>query len=353
MFLNTRFMDSGQVYLRRIRLPRNFEGRIQIERYHRIDLRDEIAIGNEYIPHQLINAARHLSVSPEKFETHLQVAVGDFVKRGQTLASRRTRRLNADIDAEIIHISDGIIILREDRELTALDSHLKGQVISYTPMDGAVVRTGLALFQGVWGNDRIVTAVFGVAPDGIDGLEYDTINPKYRNEIVVSPYPLTADGVRMAIRRRFSGLVVPSISSQLLPMLKDVPFALMLTEGFGDITFTRDQLEFLRPYEGQTATLDTRRDPTRTFQTELRLARPVTPSASIVPPYIRPRPGMIVRLVTEPNRGQRGSLVDVPINAEQVENGYRLSTVMVKLETGQTVTVPWQNVVVEQVPLNR
>ena len=231
-----------------------------------------------------------------------------------------------------------------------------------------MVEARAAVFQGVFGVGGETTGVITCPVPGPDGrLSGSSLPEDLSGKIVVGGAWAEADAWRVLAERRAAGLVVGSLTdSELRDYLgydlglaitghEDVPFPVVVTDGFGHIPMSEAGFRLLKSLEGHAASM--------TGQTQIRAGalRPevISPLAGdravtgAAPAETGPEAaaavgelalGARVRLIRYPRFGKVGRVTELPDELREIATGARSRVVVVRLDDGTEAVVPRSNV---------
>jgi len=312
----------------------------------------------------VVKAAALLGCSPERLPAYVRVAQGAIVKKDQVIAERKvlfglsTNRARSPIDGTVEYIShlSGNIGVRGVPTPLVCRAYIAGTVAEVLPEEGVVIETVGALAQGIFGvgGERHGTLLW--LDTSHPTLRADDITPAHRGHIVMHPGRIEAGALDAAVRHGLAGLVGASIVDQdLMRFLgydigvaitgeEDIPFSLMLTEGFGALTMPAGTQRLLRALSGAHAAMNgATQIRAGVIRPELIVPRPdATPVASASAAY-ELRIGTRVRLIRRPHFGALGSITALPEQPVQIETGSYLRVAVVRLDSGADVTIPRAN----------
>ena len=334
---------------RQTMLPEVAIGNVQVELNAQVDVRDTVARGLIPARHVVINASEELDVRPDRVRDLLLVNLRDRVDAGQPLAGQsadRGKRVFAPIDGIMIAVDEGRIIIQQIPEIIRLDAGVRGRITQIIEGRGVTIEARGAILQGVWGNDKNVISVMRWEPEdgGVESINLEELDTTYKNEIVIRRRPITPEVLEIGTIRGFSGLVAPSMPASLLDAALNANFAIMLTEGFGDMYMTSGVSHLLSQFNGGQGMLDAAQ-PQRFAErrSELVINRPVTGDVDDLTQAIPIEVDSRVRITREPYRGTVGTVVELPSNPLLLDNGLRVKCAVVEVLAGDFVDVPLAN----------
>jgi hypothetical protein len=212
-----------------------------------------------------VDIARALDVKPKQIRRHLSFSVGDFVQRGEELArvSGKMFPVRAPTTGTLkeINTADGSVILQYDLKPIVLRSFVRGKV----------TRCDRQLFAEVAGAGTILHGMIGFGPESVGELRLlrggEQPGADLKGKVVVSFDPVHESALKTCARIGVSGLIAPSMNcldwvsfagkeiGVALTGDEDIPFAIILTEGFGRVTMNAAYQEFLKRAEGREASV--------------------------------------------------------------------------------------------------
>lgn len=334
---------------RQAMLPEGAIGNIQAEINQIVDVRDTVARGLIPARHVIVDAAKELGIRPHQLTERMLVNLRGRVEEGQAIAGQdenRGKRVFSPIHGIVIAVDEGRIILQETPQLIKLDAGVRGRVTEVFEGRGVSIEARGAILQGVWGNDKNVIAVIRWEPErgGLSSINIESLDTTYKNEIVIIRNPLTLAALEMARGRGFAGIIAPSMPANMINTVLDVEFAVMLTEGFGDMHLSSAASHLLGQFNGVQGMLDAAQ-PQRFAErrAELVINRPSTGEVENVTEAVPIAEDMQVRITREPYMGDIGTVVELPSSPVLLENGLRVKCATVELIAGEYVDVPLAN----------
>ncbi|NPV56148.1 MAG: hypothetical protein HPY76_05660 [Anaerolineae bacterium] len=296
--------------------------------------------------HLLVDLSRTLRISPEKAAAVCDRKVGETVQEGDILADMGgllRRVVRAPADGEIVALQRGKVLIEIASEVITLKAGLSGTVAEVFPDRGAVIEGAGALAQGIWGNGLLDVGVLHVlAQEPLDDFTPRKLDISMRGAVVLGGHCCQANALHMAAELPLRGLVLGSMTADLIPLANSMKFPVILLEGFGRHPINPVAFKFLSTNHGReiclnAAILDD-------FEDQRPEAFIPLPAGAHLPREMAElKPGMQVRMVNLPYAGQVGTLVTVEPELTQVIAGVRARAAVVKLENDQKITLPLAN----------
>ncbi len=325
---------------------------------------------------QTVKVAASLGIDPTEILETLLVKVGDTVERGQVIARssalwglvKSEAKANATGTVELISKVTGNVGIRLPSTPITIDAYVPGTIAEVLPGEGVVIRASGALIQGIFGvgGERLAPLVLAVKSPG-DVLEANLLNEAHRGKIVVGGSRVTTQALQRAGEIGALGIVVGGIiDTDLKDFLgydigvaitghEDLPFSLVLTEGFGEISMAKKTFELLAGLEGRIASL------CGATQIRAGVIRPeiiVADEASCSPvPHggeseaLRGTEkqhslavGVAIRLIREPYFGVLATVHGLPPALTVIGSGARVRVLQARLPDGTIAIIPRSNV---------
>lgn len=332
-------------------LPEEAVGTVSVSEGQTVDIRQTVARG--LIP------ARHIILETRATFGKLDDAALKRLllvkERGQRISARdailgrdakRGKRLFAPVDGVVVYAGGERVIMQEMPQIINVEAGVRGVVTEVHTGRGVTIAASGAQVQGVWGNGRSLIALMRLEPpDGLLNLNLEGLETTYRNEIVVTLQPITADVLRVAEARSIGALVAPSMDASLIESVKTLSLAVMLTEGFGTARMNPAIAALLQEFVDTQVTLNAveprRWEPLRP---EIVINRRSDEEPAPVDYNLTLKRGMRVRVNRAPYLGQTGRVIELPDQPTLLPNGLRAICARVELEMGaQTVYIPLNN----------
>jgi hypothetical protein len=347
-----RFSVRQAIIRRQVLLPDNAVGAVTVIEGKRVDVHDVVAQGVMPSAYRILDLKRFFNTRRvEEAESLMLVSIGDVVDQAQVLAGKspsRGRRLFSPAKGIVAQLHNGRLFLQEMPRIVDLEAGVRGRVSQVFPGRGVMIETTGAQIQGMWGNDQRIIATLRSEPEeGIEHIYTDQLDMRYVGAIVVTRRPITSLTLDVMEEQNFGGIIAPSMDYALHDRALRVDGAIFLLDGFGTAQMSRSTANFFNEFEGQQITLDAHRPTTR----ENRRPEIVVniPSNRVNESVLRAnilltlRPGMQVRIMSEPYFGQTGRVVDLPKNPVIMDNGLRIFSAQLELGGGEKVFVPLAN----------
>ncbi len=324
-------------------------------------------------PLTTVRLAERLGVEPREAPKFLLKQIGERVQAGEVIAERKslfglfTTRVTAPITGTIEFFSEatgnlGIRHLPTPVEVTA---YVRGLVVDVLPEEGAVVATRGTFVQGIFGlsgERHGPIAVIARSPDEV--VPDSRLDDNHKGRVLVAGalahWRLMEAAKRVGAVALVVGGVLDTDIKQLLGYdigvaitgHEQLPFTLVVTEGFGQIAMARRTFELLASQEGKGASVN--------GATQIR-------AGVIRPEIIVPKEGRLtmeelqevkkeplvagelnigtpIRLIRAPYFGVLGRVTTLPPEPQEIETETKTRVLEAELVTGEKVIIPRANV---------
>jgi len=309
-----------------------------------LDVLAETNVNPEY---QWLDIAHLLGISPEKIERYLQCQAGDQLARGDVIAGPygiSNRVVRAPKECRVILAGDGQVLLEGTAKPFQLKAGIPGDVVELIPDFGAVVETSGALIQGVWGNGLVdygLMAVLAKRPD--HPLVASDLDVSMRGSVILSGSCQDAEALQMADELPLRGMILSSLSMDLVPLALKVRYPLILIEGFGVKPYNSVAYKLLVTNNRREVTLNAEDwDPYTGARPEIVIPLPA-PGRTTVPVEIDTFGiDKVVRVLRAPHSGQTGTIISMK-GKTMFPSGLRANAAEIRLDDGNTVDLPLAN----------
>ncbi|HAL15590.1 MAG TPA: hypothetical protein DCP32_02200 [Anaerolineaceae bacterium] len=332
-------------HLRRDRmLP--IRGRVLFNVGDEVKATDIVAEADQHGDHLILDVRRALSLrNPEEANKRMRYKVGEKVEKGDILAQTGgiiPRVLRAQANGKVIGIHRGQIILEAAGSKLQIRAGISGRVTEVLPDRGLVIEGDGALLQGVWGNGKIASGMLLIKDRSADDeLTRASLNADMRGAVVLAGHVTTKEPLIAAQELPINGLILASMTADLMQTAVKVNYPIILMEGFGRMPLNQAAFNLLSTNEKRDITLNGVWDADHHEKPELFIPLPAqgTPAQD----YSELTRGKTVRVTVPPYAGQSALLVTIRHGLTLLANSQRVNAADIQLSTTQIVTVPLAN----------
>lgn len=299
--------------------------------------------------YSLVPVARQLDVPEAHLDDCWRVGPGDRVQRGDVIAERGGffgRSVESPSDGTVQAIIRGSMLIESHSVPVEIRSYVPGTVVEVSDNRSVVIEAVGALIQGMWGSGGEGFGILTLLASGPDDtLRPDAIDPSCHGAILVSGVIADEQTIEKAEHIEAGGIVVGALSPQLVSVVEESSFPVVVTDGIGERSMARPIFDLLKANDGVEAAVSGLREPRRSRKR---------------PEVIVPRPdrefrgsagergeglalGTWVRIVRAPYSTSVGVVVALPKYARPIETGTRVPCAEVDIGRDNPVTVPLVN----------
>lgn len=353
----------------RIRRALPVPGEVRVAVGDRVQATDVIAQATMPGDVTPVNIANILAIPASELPGAMLVEVGDRVAAGDLVARskgifgmfRGEYHARAGGTIESISAVTGQVIFRSEPKPVQVLAYLTGEVVAVLPGEGAVIEAEVAFLQGIFGIGGEAFGEIALACQSpTEELTADLISESMRGKIVVGGARMTGDAVRKAISLQAAAVVSGGMDDADLRAIlgydlgvavtgsEQLGTTLVVTEGFGEIAMAERTFRLLAEHAGAFAAVNGATQ-IRAGVMRPEIVIPIGPAEHDEP--VAPaagggllEPGTAVRIIRDPHFGLIGIVAALPAEPAILPSGSKARVLDVRLDSGQTVTVPRANV---------
>jgi hypothetical protein len=333
-------------HIRRARLlPEN--GRVMVRAGQKVNATDVVAESPQQSRHVLVDVRNGLRLNrKDALENYMDRQVGDRLQEGDVIGEAGglfKRIVRSPVDGVIVAITGGRVLIEVPDAPYTLQAGITGVVTEIIPERGVIIDADGALVQGIWGNGIIDLGVLlSLIRSPEDSITRDRLDVSMRGAVVLAGCCESADVIQAAADLPLRGLILSSMSSDVIPAAKKAPFPIIVLEGFGNIPMGSAAFKLLTTSEKRDVSINAAVwDPFTGQRPEVLVTLPV--DGKIAPEVLTFKVGQTVRVQMPPYIGQIGTLTKILPGRSRLSNGLRVPAGEVKLENKVQVTLPLMN----------
>jgi hypothetical protein len=330
-----------------------FPGTVVARLNEKVLANDVIAEGEQTPSYLFLDLVRSLGVSEKDVARFLLHAAGDRLEAGELIAGpagvgRRTVR--APAAGRIVTFHRGRLLYEVRGKAIGMRAGFPGMVIGTDGTRSVTLETPGALVQGIWGNGRQDFAMLRTVGGGpAERIRTDQLDINLRGALLIGGILDQAATMQQMTQLTVRGLVVGSVTSDLITQVLRMPFPIVLTEGFGEIPMNSAAYSLLTTNAGREAAIDARLgDPFSLQRPEIIIPLPATRKSELPEEVVALAAGTRVRILRPPYAGAVGVIRELPAKAVDYPSGLLARSALVELEGTGTRSVPLANLEVLQ-----
>lgn len=325
-------------------------GRVTVRMDQKVSPVDVVAETNLGRHHTLVDVARLLGISPIKADELIRCKAGERLISNQLIAvmpGLMSHPVYSPCDGRVVAVGDGQVLMEVGDTIFELSAGLPGTISRVFPDRGVEITAHGTLIQGVWGNSRVDIGLMLPIPQlnsSADPLEAGHLDISLRGAILIAGHCSDPNALQVAGELPLRGLILGSISPDLLPLARKSRFPIVVTDGFGHHPMNAVAYKLLITNTKREVTLNSASYERYTgVRPEIFIPLPV----SQPPPQARDTDvfsnGQQVRIRRNPNIFEVGTLTNLLSGVTEFPSGLSLPAADVLLESGQRVVVPLVN----------
>jgi hypothetical protein len=328
-------------------LPVN--GRVIVRAGQRVLATDVIAETKLDPGHIMLDVSRGLGLPSDKADKLITRKAGEQVEEGDIIAGPVgglfPRTVRAPKAGQITAVGDGQVLIELEGSPYELRAGLPGVVAELIADRGAVIETYGALIQGVWGNNRFETGVLSVVPNTPNQeLTPDQLDMSMRGAIVLGGCCSRAEIFHTAAEILIRGLVLTSITPDLIPIANQATYPVLVLEGFGKLPIDEATYKILSTNEKREVCINTTPwDRINGIRPELIIPLPAMNEMPQARESDIFAPGQTVRIIHAPYHSKTATITSILPGLTNFPSGLRLPAALLHLESGEEASIPLAN----------
>ncbi len=202
---------------------------------------------------------------------------------------------------------------------------------------------GVLWFRGYGEIAEVMSGPLVVLCDSPDQeLTVHQLEASARGSVAVAGYCSSGEPIRLAAEMELHGLILSGINPDLLGLVDNLTFPIMLIEGFGKVPMNTAAFAIFHEYEKKDAAIHARR------WDQLTGERPEVlipfPNQALQPPEVDEfAPGQNVHIKLPPYSGEVGTILGLNQGLTNLSNGLRAPAAVLRKQNGDSITVPLAN----------
>jgi len=325
------------------------EGHVIVRRMQKVTPTDVIVVAPLNPKYILLEIAHGLNVTPARADDLLQRRAGDELAKGDIIAGPVglfQRVIRAPHSGLVRIAGEGKVLFEISSPLFELHAGMEGTITNIIPERGAIIETRGALIQGVWGNGNITYGVIQPVSNNLNQeLLAEQINIGFRGAILAAGYCSNPNVLEIAATIPIKGLVLGSISSDVLPTAKSMNYPILVIDGFGTKPMNTAAEEILVANRDRNVALNARvYDPFSGKYPEIIISQPNQPEPNLP---IESEPlvsGKRVIIVNSSQSPQIGTIDSIHSRKKVLSSGIEARVADVTFGNEKRAMIPLSNV---------
>jgi len=341
---------AGMVPIKRERqLP--FHGEILVELGENVHPEDIIAEASIPSQLQVLDVAKALGLEPSAADNYLVRDVNEPLEQGDVIAQYDgvvTRLVRMPVNGWLVAFDQGRAYISTDAVTTRLQAGMIGKVEAITPGLGVVISTVGSLLQGAWGNGLVGSGLLQVLPTHPDTTQEDAVDDtSIRGHIIAVGGSCQREQLVEFTLQGVTGLILGSLSPELVPFVKDLPFPVIVLQGFGELPIDSIRFQLLESRSGSIACINAcGGDGFSGTPPEVVIPQPGGEYEEH-PDFQKLAVGQLVQVNSGQHRGKSGIVKELPEASVNFESGLEVPSATIHLVSDdQLINIPRRNLFV-------
>ncbi|MCD6426073.1 MAG: hypothetical protein J7L35_11300 [Anaerolineales bacterium] len=211
-------------------------GHVLVRRMQKVSPSDVIVVAPLVSQFVLLDIAQGLNVNPARADELLQRQAGEDLVQGDVIAGPVglfKRVVRAPQEGMVRIAGEGKVLYEISSPDFELQAGMEGTITNIIPERGAIIETKGALIQGVWGNGKTTYGVVQpTSNDLLKELVVEQLNIGFRGAIITAGFCRSPEVLEAAGIVPVKGLILGSMSANLIPLAKKMDYPIMIVDGF-------------------------------------------------------------------------------------------------------------------------
>lgn len=324
-------------------------GKVLVRVGQEVAATDVVAHTDAIGDHILLDVARGLGVPRKKVDRYIKRSVGDSVSKDGAIASRggfASRIIRAPSAGKIVASNGGQVVLQVKDKPFELRAGMKGKVLEIEANIGAIIETTGAWIQGVWGNGKLNSGMLEMIGDTPDySFTADDISLTNRGAVLLSGHCSDREALVRGRDSQLRGLILGSMATQLVPAAEQMPYPVMVVDGFGNLPMNEAAWTLLSTNTERDIAINAMKyDRNKGERPEVVITLDGVEDAPLPIDLDLLKPGIKVRLLRSPYQGKIGQISALLPGTIRFPSGLRSEAAEVEFESGEKGFVPLANI---------
>lgn len=343
------------------------KGRVHVKPGDLVTAKDSVLSASLPGDLQVIRLADRMLMEVEDVVSGIKVKEAEQIKQGDLLCEVRTffglfkSNFHSPTDGvvEFITTSNAHIGIRKASTPLEVNAYIDGVIVEVEEEKSVTIEANAALIQGIFGvggERQGEILVPDIAADKIVEVS-DLEKLELSNKIIIAGSSFSKHALFYLADKNVSAVITGSIDAETLASYvgyeigvsitgdEEVPFSLIVTEGFGKLPISKRVLKLAREFEGKNASINGATQ-VRAGAMRPEIIIPHMEESGVESLELRKlEVGTEIRIIRVPYFGKLARVSELPHAPEKVESGAVVRVLRAELEEeGGVVTVPRANV---------
>jgi hypothetical protein len=269
-----------------------------------------------------------------------ELQAGDMIARTGSLFSRSIRTPQA---GTISAIRDFQVLFAVKPEKKVVRAGFPGTVAQVIPGRGALIEGNGAIIQGVWGNGKTeYGTLVNLCEKPDTQFSADKLDVNQQGAILLGGWCADLNVIRKAVENHVRGIILASMTADLIYPIQEIPIPVLLLEGFGRLA--HNSISFKLLSSGNRREIAVSAIPwDRVTGERPECLIPLPTEGSLLEESAFLSAGQTVRVIQAPYNGWIGTIQKIRSGQSLLANGVRTTVADIKFENNDVAALPLVN----------
>ena len=271
---------------------------------------------------------------------------GEKIKKGDVIAETGgmfSKVVRAPADCEIVAVGGNQVMLEFEGGKIELKAGFSGTIKEILTDRGVLIESTGALIQGVWGNNRLsMGMLINMAHSPGELLTRERLDVSMRSGVVLAGHCDRADVLLGASELGLRGLILGSMTADLVPTAMQIDIPVLLLEGFGTQPINSYAYRLLTTSEKREICINAA-TPEALYGTRPEIFIELPAEGEPARELVEFEEGQEVRIIGKPHESVVGTLEEILPMTVALPNKLKTRAAIVRLEDSQDVIIPLSN----------
>jgi len=271
---------------------------------------------------------------------------GEKIKKGDVIAETGgmfSKVVRAPADCEVVAVGGNQVMLEIEGGKIELRAGFNGTIKEILTDRGVLIESAGALIQGAWGNNRLDQGpLINMAHSPGELLTRERLDVSMRAAVVLAGHCDRAEVLLGANELGLRGLILGSMTADLVPTALQIAMPVLLLEGFGTQPINSFAYRLLTTSEKRDVCVNAA-TPEPLFGTRPEVFIELPAEGEPAREMITFEEGQEVRIIGKPHESVVGSLEEILPMSVALPNKLKTRAAIIRLEDSQEVIIPLSN----------
>ena len=322
-------------------------GRVLVKAGQKVSALDVVATMPSENRHIIIDVWQALKPGKSNAGVNLiSRKAGDKISKGDVIAETGglfSKVVRAPTDCQVIAVGGNQVMLEIEGEPVELKAAYNGTIKEVIADQGVIIESTGALIQGIWGNGHVTMGMLiNMAHSPGELLTRERLDVSMRGGVVLAGHCDRAEVLQNASELNLRGLILGSMTADLIPVANQLDMAILLTEGFGNQPINSTAYRLLTTNEKRDVCINAQdNNPFSGARPEVFIDLPAEGEPAHEMTELRK--GQEVRIIGVPYDSVIGTLEEILPMSVALPNKLKTRAAIVRLEDSNQVIIPLSN----------